>query len=74
MKNEYRFMYKKRLYLIRVNPDIAVHGGQRGKGTTTYINPLEADGVTVVPEMRGFQGRHSKAAIIRVIEKNWSKK
>lgn len=68
--NEYRFRYKKGLYLIRVTPDVACRGGWNGKGTQTYINQICADGETVMAEMRGYQGRHSKAAIIRVIKAN----
>ena len=67
MSSEYKFRYKRGLYLVRVSPDIAVRGGQNGKGTMTYLNPICADGVTVMAECRGYQGRHSKAGMIRVM-------
>lgn len=79
--NEYKFQYKNRRYLIRVQPDIVCRGGWNGKGTRTNINPIENvyhNGVyieRVVPECRGYQGRHSKAGIIRVIKAaEWDRK
>lgn len=71
----YTFRYKKGLYYVRVQPDIACRGGWSGKGCTTSINPICADGVTIMSECRGYQGRHSKAGLIRIIKANdWDKR
>lgn len=70
----YLFKHREGLYLVRVVPDIACRGGKAGKGTRTYINRICADGETLELDMRGYQGRHSKAGIIRVIKANgWDK-
>lgn len=73
-EREFYYRHKGQNYLVRVNPDIAVRGGERGPGTTTSIwrvsdNPEENNENGVIPGVRGYQGRHSKAGLIRLINR-----
>jgi hypothetical protein len=69
---EYVFRFNRQDYLVQIRPDIAVHGGLNGPGTQTSIWRLNDDG-SVIPGVRGYQGRHSKAGLIRLIKAaNWS--
>ena len=68
----YKFQHKGQNYLVKVQPDITCRGGADGKGTTTSIWRLQADNQAIIPGVRGYQGRHSKAGVLRVISA-WDK-
>lgn len=71
-RNTYIFNHRKVDYLVRITPDISVRGSRLGKGTVTYINPLTQDGI-LMADMGVYQGRHSKAANIKLINNRWGK-
>lgn len=62
---ERKVKFKGKDYLVKVSPDIAVRGGERGKGTTTYVYTDKG--------LKGFQGSYSKRKVLELLKENPSK-
>jgi len=66
--------YKGARYLVRVSGDVACRGLYRGPGTTVSVwrislNESENNENGVIPEVKGFQGPYSEAALKRFLSK-----
>jgi hypothetical protein len=61
---EKKVKYKGKEYIVNVLPDIAVRGGEKGKGTTVSV--------WTDAGVRGYQGPYNEKKVLELIKKNVS--